>query len=288
MEIDRKELKHQAREAMRLPKPSFWVVTLVYLLMTTGLSMLLSAIPFPSGKSGFSTGGLFVNILYGLYYGVVSFGFTLWCLWTHRRLEPGLNSLTQGFSITGRVLLLQINIYLRVLLITMGVAMVVAMLLMPLAMVSPFVTLLVPLVCVGIVIAISLRYALAPFLLADNPDAGPALAIRRSVELMQGWKMELFKLDLSFLGWNLINFALSSIVMLFFLGQAGLLSFSTITDLTQFQLTLQTVVNSPVVSLCTALVTLPLSLWLLPYQEISHASFYDARMRWQRESAPTL
>lgn len=40
MEIDRRELKRQAREAIRLSRPSFWVVTLVYLLMTTGVSTL--------------------------------------------------------------------------------------------------------------------------------------------------------------------------------------------------------------------------------------------------------
>ena len=40
MEIDRRELKRQAREAIRGSRPSFWVVTLVYLLMTTGVSTL--------------------------------------------------------------------------------------------------------------------------------------------------------------------------------------------------------------------------------------------------------
>ncbi len=288
MEIDRKELKRQAREAMRLPKPNFLVVTLVYLLMTTGLSTVLNAIPFPPGKAVFSTGGLFVDILYGLYYGVVSFGFTLWCLWTHRRLEPGLNSLTQGFSVTGRVLLMQINIYLRILLITLGVTMLAAMLIMPLAMMNPFFALLASLVSVGTMIVVSLRYALAPFLLADNPNDGPGPAIRRSVELMQGWKMELFKLDLSFLGWQIINFLLSTVVILVFVWQAGLLNLAAITSLEQFQLSFQTVVGSPIVALCTAVITLPLSLWLLPYQEVSHAAFYDARLRWQRESAPTL
>lgn len=289
MEIDRKELKRQAREAMRLPKPNFWVVTLVYLLMTTGLSTVLNAaLPLMGGGSGFDTGSLFLDILYGLYYGVVSFGFTLWCLWAHRRLEPGLNSLTQGFSVTGRVLLLKINIYFRTLLITMGATMVIGLLVMPLAMVNPFFALLASLGSVAAMIYASMRYALAPFLLADNPNDGPAPAIRRSVELMQGWKTELFKLDLSFVGWHILNFVLSASVVLFFLSQAGLLSLSSITNFDQFQLSLQTVVNSGMVAVASAVVTLPVSLWVMPYQEVSHAAFYDARLRWQRESAPTL
>ena len=48
MELDRRELKHQAREAMSLPRPPFWIVTLLYLLMTLGVNYLLSALPFPS------------------------------------------------------------------------------------------------------------------------------------------------------------------------------------------------------------------------------------------------
>ncbi len=288
MEIDRKELKRQAREAMRLPNPNFWVVTLVFLLMTTGLSMVLSVIPFTPGKSGLSAGGVFVNTLYNLYYGVVSFGFTLWCLWAHRRLDPGLNSLTQGFSVTGRVLLMKINIYLRILLLTMGATMVAAILIAPLVTTNPLSVLPAVLIAFAAAVAMSLRYALAPYLLADHPDDGPGAAIRRSVELMQGWKMELFKLELSFLGWELLNGLLSSLVIFFFLQQAGLFHLSAFTDLAQFQLTYQAVVNSPVVSLWTAAVTLPLSLWLIPYQEVSRAAFYDARLRWQRESAPTL
>ena len=33
------------------------------------------------------------------------------------------------------------------------------------------------------------------------PDDGPAAPIFRSAALMRGWKWDLFKLELSFLGW---------------------------------------------------------------------------------------
>ena len=45
MEIDRKELKRMAKESMSLSNPSFWIVTLVYVLMTTGVSAVADFAP---------------------------------------------------------------------------------------------------------------------------------------------------------------------------------------------------------------------------------------------------
>ena len=50
----------------------------------------------------------------------------------------------------------------------------------------------------------SYRYALAPYLMAENPDMGVMEAIARSKERMNGSKWRLFCLQLSFIGWNLL------------------------------------------------------------------------------------
>lgn len=47
-------------------------------------------------------------------------------------------------------------------------------------------------------------YAMTPFIMADHPDMSANEAITASRELMDGHKLELFLLDLSFLGWNLL------------------------------------------------------------------------------------
>ncbi len=47
-------------------------------------------------------------------------------------------------------------------------------------------------------------YQLAPYVLADAPDTGINAAIRRSSEVMEGRRMELFSLELSFIGWSLL------------------------------------------------------------------------------------
>lgn len=57
------------------------------------------------------------------------------------------------------------------------------------------------------------RYAMAMFVLADQPETGVFACLRRSCEIMQRRKMELFSLEISFIGWYLL---LSLARMLFF------------------------------------------------------------------------
>ena len=49
------------------------------------------------------------------------------------------------------------------------------------------------------------RYAMAPFILAENPDMTASEALKASKALMHGHKAELFSLDISFLGWELLS-----------------------------------------------------------------------------------
>ena len=51
------------------------------------------------------------------------------------------------------------------------------------------------------------RYAMAHFILCDEPDIPAREAIRQSKEIMEGHKMELFRLDMSFIGWILLSIA---------------------------------------------------------------------------------
>lgn len=47
-------------------------------------------------------------------------------------------------------------------------------------------------------------YAMAPFIMAENPDMTASEALGASKELMRGHKWELFCLGFSFIGWNLL------------------------------------------------------------------------------------
>lgn len=49
------------------------------------------------------------------------------------------------------------------------------------------------------------KYAMAPFILLENPDMTANEAITASKKLMDGHKGDLFTLDLSFIGWDFLN-----------------------------------------------------------------------------------
>ena len=120
--------------------------------------------------------------------------------------------------------------------------------------------------------AIMLRYAMAPYLLADAPDDGAAAAVWRSVEMMRGRKWELFKLQFSFMGWYILQILLSGIVLAVLLIRSGVLN----TPLTPDSLlTYQAVINGLSAFFLTNLISLPLAVWIIPYTSVAQAGFYD-------------
>ena len=49
-------------------------------------------------------------------------------------------------------------------------------------------------------------YMLVPYIIAENPDIDGKEAIRLSQRMMDGRKMEAFRLDLSFIGWHILGY----------------------------------------------------------------------------------
>ncbi len=114
MELNRRELKAQARERMRETRPPFWLVTLVYLLLTTGVSTLAdltgaAQLTFPPSSG--DTLPLFLYLLILLYTTVMNFGYQIWALRVYRRQQAGYGTLIDGFSMAGRVLLMELYIF---------------------------------------------------------------------------------------------------------------------------------------------------------------------------------
>lgn len=315
--IDCKELKRRARESMKLTRPNFWIVTLVFFLLTTGLTLALSElIPLLPSQDLRLSAALFFTILMTFYSLVVKFGYRLWSLWAVRRLDPGLDSLTQGFSVFLRVLSMEFSIWSRTVLWSMLLCMV---LLTPIFLLPDLASLLIiPFAAViyAAVWAIMLRYAMAPYLLADRPDDGAGAAIRRSTVLMRGYKWELFKLELSFLGWHILQAALTAVAVAVILWACGFMSqlfaqgLDSLPDLvagyglwrsgvtldllplSEAQLELisrfDALYSDNLTTLLTHLATLPVFLWLTPYLNVARAEFYNIRLRRQMESSINL
>ena len=88
---------------------------------------------------------------------------------------------------------------------------------------------------------------------------------------MKGWKWEFCKLDLSFLGWHLINALLSLAVTLVF-------ALPMLPALLESGADLARILMDPSLALpwtavlLSSLIQLPLSLWLKPYQTVTFAS----------------
>lgn len=62
----------------------------------------------------------------------------------------------------------------------------------------------------------ALEYKMVPYLLNENPDITPKEAFARSKELMNGQKMNVFKLDLSFIGWYFLGALTVGILLVFY------------------------------------------------------------------------
>ena len=104
--------------------------------------------------------------------------------------------------------------------------------------------------------------------------------------MMRGWKWELFKLNFSFIGYELINLILSGGVMVFFMSQAGLFDPAVVGTMEWANQSMTVLYSVPAVILST-LVTIPVSLWLLPYRMVAQAGFYDARLALMSQAGPS-
>ena len=228
--FNRIEAKMRATASMRMTSPSPLPVTLVYLLLTTGVAWLLNFVLFDPVSiimddlwagytleeslsyllQEYSTGlaVLFaVQMVLSVYRSVMGFGYTSYALRMARNEMPVYANLFDGFAKFLRVLWMDILIGIFVFLWTLLALIPLSVLIVAATLYSQlFVLFTVPLYVAALVVSVSvhLRYRLAPYFLLDDPSCTAREAIGRSKRAMKGWKMELLILDLSFLGWELL------------------------------------------------------------------------------------
>ena len=209
MEVNRRELKARARERIRASHPAFWKVTLVYLLLTSGVAAvadLAGAARIGLPPVHLDTFALFLALLVTLYTMVMGLGYQWWALRTYRQQSAGYGTLIDGFSMAGRVILMNVIIFFSALGWAVAFALPSSLVLLLLSglLSSGGGMLFLYLLAMGGTFLGSLwigyRYAMAPYLLIDHPEQGAGAAVRESVAMMKGWKWEFCKLDLSFLG----------------------------------------------------------------------------------------
>ena len=108
----------------------------------------------------------------------LSWGVTIFFLRIIRQENPDFNNLFDGFKDYWRIF---VTLFLRNLYTGLWALL-----------------LIVP----GIIKAYS--YAMTEYILKDDPEIGANAAIEKSMDMMQGHKMDLFLLHLSFIGWAIL------------------------------------------------------------------------------------
>lgn len=309
MELNRKQLKLDARAVMRESHPRPILVTLVYLLLTSGLSAIVGlfatnpmtkyleyiqmgysediAMYYAFAGSGMGL-SLFLSILIGLFTMVLGIGYAAWALRRSRGEDAGYGTLLTGFSMAGRVIGLNLFIGLFSMLWSFAVMIpaalvigVVAAALAESAMgVAVFLIVVVYVAAFVLLISIVLRYSMADYALLDAPEAGIRVAVNRSKELMKGRRWFYVVMHLSFIGWYLLIGLLALVGMMIgavIVGGAAGLSWSA------FAFAAAT--GGTVATILGFVLPLIMEVWLVPYVQITDANFYDAAIAADRQKA---
>lgn len=302
MYIDRPALKREARQAMRAARPSPMLVTLLYLLLTAGLSTLISIIlsdpivrimeltqqglspaqAIPVVLSAMDATGLFLHILVAAFSLVMSFGYSRWSLNAARGEKASVSDLVSGFSMAGRVLWLNVLILVYGLILELVFAMAarLAMLVFIWVPFLNFVALFVLSITAAVVPQLlMLHYTMSTYCMLDDPELSAFASMRRSRQLMRGRIGNLLLLYLSFIGWFLLAVALTVAAVLCCAGPIG---YALATPDASINAFIYCMVPAAVSLLCLLL----LSLWLTPYLAIAECKFYDRLPRTQSDAPP--
>lgn len=285
MPFTSKSLKEQARNAMQDLAPSAALVTLVFLLLTTVLSTVVNLIlPATTVNDAIYERGLlpmfalFLSILLAIYRTVMGYGYNCWALQTARGQQSDFWTLLDGFGMVGRVIWMNLRIFFSILMWTMLLSMACSVTILMTLHVSEYLSMVLIALMSMSLLAFTLRYELATFLLHDYPEAGGGAAVRRSTAMMQGHIWQLVKLYLSFWPWYLAQFLLNLCVNLFalfpILGAVvtAVTSGDPFSVYEQVQLALSGTLVT-VLALAAQLIIEPI---FFPYRRIAVANFYRA------------
>ena len=180
MQLDTGAIKAESRSLLRTGEVNPFRMTLFYLLITLVLDMINSGVSYMIDSAGGFTvlSFSFVSILVGLVALVLNAGYYCYCFGILRREQMPYESLFDAFPFAGKVILLSIVEGVFIFLWSM--------------------LFVIP----GIIAAY--RYSFAMLNLCENPELGVMEALNLSKQQTNGYKMQLFLLQLSFIGWYLL------------------------------------------------------------------------------------
>lgn len=179
---DRAERKRCARELLKTAQVSPLKMTALYCGCTLLLNLLGSlpdALPAADSASWLEPLSLFASIFTSLAGWILAAGFTLYCMGIRRREVTEAGTLFDGFSFTGKI-------------VTLNIVMDVFVFLWSMLFAIP-----------GVIAFYRYRFAL--YNLYEDPELNILDALEMSKRQTCGMKLDLLKLDLSYLGWVLLG-----------------------------------------------------------------------------------
>ena len=196
--LSRIELKQNAKVLTKSARVSAYRITLIFMLILAALSLaedyvganegvwvqvgdmeILFRSSYLFSHPAFPTPVvLFVSVFVWLLGCVLSAGWILYHLGVRQGKVMPYDTLFEGFSFAGKIVLLNLVMAVFIALWSM--------------------LLIVP----GIIAAYRYRFAL--YNLCENPELGVMDALSMSKQQTRGYKLDLFVLDVTFLGWNLL------------------------------------------------------------------------------------
>lgn len=211
--FDRVQAKREARAALAGAHPHVMLVTLVYTLLTlvppgavTVLTVLSLAVE--DGLTGTGWAVLTVLMVVLAFYALVAqVGYLSYVMRLSRGEDAGFWCLLEGFAQTGRVLLVSVVQFFRLLPWTLLAALLLTAGVLAQEHLGPggvFLMILCEILYFLFLLWLYLRYQLVWFLALDYPEQGANWVISRSIQAMKGRKWACVKLELSFLGWQLL------------------------------------------------------------------------------------
>jgi len=228
------ELKAGARKLIFQNSPRLLLISLLFLLLVTVVSWLTLRLPgsispndiytrLAAGEmpglgvlyTNFRPIGVFLALILYMIQPILDVGFMSYCIKTNRSQDTDFKDLFNGFIFFSKVI--------SVFIITTVLIFLWSMLL----------------VIPGIIA--SYRYRLAYYILIDDPGKGAMQCINESKLLMTGKKLDLLTIDISFIGWYILDIA--------------------------------------VILLIPSPIALPIvSIWLSPYLGLTRAAFYEGQI----------
>ena len=249
--------------------PEDWIQYILFNLMTPGRLVVALLV-----------GGVLATILGSLWMALMNVGYVNFCLGMVRRQQPTTGALFSVFPQFGPVLgtriLVGIFEFLWCLLFGVGAVVLLAVAVLLFAEIEVLMLLTVLAIYVALLVGIvwaTLRYAMVDFLIVDRGVTGKE-AIQESKRLMKGNIGRLFLLQLSFIGWFLLEYAI--IVAGMIIGMIAMGSSLMAGGISGMEYVL---VGSMLVFLgllgIGVIIISIINLWLVPYINGTKALFYD-------------